>query len=74
MNALALIAIVTTWHNLAACEATVNALQRLEHVKQYQAIAQSSKTEQRAIQAHSKGVRARDVAQVCVAGVLDKGE
>lgn len=72
MNALALVAIVTTWHNLAACERTVAALDRLQHAKQYIALANADKTQQRAIQAHQKGVRARDVAQVCVAGVLDK--
>ena len=64
------LALVMTWNQLAACEKTVNALERLQHSK---AVATQS-YERRALVAHQKGVRARDVAQVCVAGVLDRGE
>lgn len=72
VSALALVAIVTTWQNLAACERTVAALDRLEHAQQYIAIAKADKTQQRALYAAQRGVRARDVAQVCVAGILDR--
>ena len=63
------LALVMTWNQLAACERTVAALDRLQHVQQAKAVV-TQPNERRALVAHQKGVKARDVASMCVAAVV----
>lgn len=68
------LALVMTWNQLAACEATVSALERLQHAKASQVLPADKKASERAVVAYSKGVRAKDIASLCAVAAIGEDE